>query len=81
MKLTIGNYEVEIKAKGMFAEKMNKEDTMYFLNKISSVCYQASLQSRAQGWEFRADDEQEMSTQIYEFLDNKGFYNDIRKNA
>lgn len=81
MRLTIGDYEVEVKARSLYNEKMNAKDTQYFLNRLSSSLYQASLKNTDLGWEFRAEDDLKMSNQIYEALDAKGFYDDIRKNA
>lgn len=37
MKLQIGNYEIEVKARFVLNEKPNEEDTLDFLNHLSIV--------------------------------------------
>ena len=81
MKLTIGNYEVEVKAKGYGASKMNAEDTQYFLNMIASDLYCAGRQRESEGYKALAQDSYDRANEIHDALDAKGFYNDIRKNA
>ena len=81
MKLTIGNYEVEVKAKGCGASRMNAEDTQYFLNMIASDLYCAGRQRESEGYKALSGESYKMAEQIHDFLSDKGFYNDIRKNA
>ncbi len=81
MKLTIGNYEVEVKAKWHGAERMSKEDTMYFLNMMASEMYTSSRQREAEGYMALSKESADMANEIHNLLDSKGFYNDIRKNA
>ena len=42
MRLRLGSYEVEIKAKGYGASRMNAEDTKAFLNELSIAYDRAS---------------------------------------
>jgi len=81
MKLTIGNYEVEVKAKRSGAERMNNKDTMYFLNMIASEIYTASRQKEAEGYMALAEESYKAANEIHDLLDGKGFYDDVRKNA
>ena len=81
MKLTIGNYEVEVKAKGYGASRMNDKDAQYFLNMIASEMYSASRWREAENYPALAQESGDMANQIHRALDAKGFYNDIRKNA
>ena len=81
MKLTIGDYEVEIKAKWRGAERMSKENTMYFLNMIASEMYAASRQRESEGYMALAEESTKMANEIHNLLDSKGFYDNIKKNA
>lgn len=81
MKLTIGDYEVEVKARHMCHDRTNAADAKAFLNHISSSFFQASLKSKELGWEWRAEDETKMAADIYDALDAKGYYDNVKKNA
>ena len=76
MKLQIGNYEVEVKAKSIIKEKKNynKEDTMYFLNSISVALDYAKECTKSKGYDGMANSYKEASDGIYEILDELGFY-------
>ena len=79
MKLVIGNYEVEIKAKYTFEDRANATATKYFLNMISSALSAQADKEISLGCPACADHTLKMSDQIYNFLDEKHFYDDIRK--
>lgn len=74
MKLNIGFYEVEIKARAFGNEKANKRDTMYFLNHLALAldfaaerCHGESQHGTARCYESESDN-------IDDVLQEKGFY-------
>ena len=44
------------------------------LNLISSYSYQTAEKYREQGYNILADDAEEIADKLYDFLDNKGYY-------
>ena len=73
MKLTIGDYEVEIRAK-RDAESKTKD----FLNQVSSAMWSAYLKNEEMGYQFLADVQRQMGNDIYDALDAKGYYNSVK---
>ena len=75
MKVMINGYEVEIKAKGEFAERFNKEDTKAVLNLLS--IYASEAANRYEEIEMNALKRiaKEAHKSIFEALDKTGYYN------
>lgn len=78
MKLTIGEYEVEIKVKhSKYGQKANKTDTMNFLNTLSIFCKDAARYNRMLGAYSINDEAEQYGKDIYEYLEAKGVYDHI----
>ena len=78
MKIKIGDYEVEIKAKGVYnKEKFNKQDTMSFLNELSIVYTDSSKFNMGQGYQALAKCYNESGKEIYETLVTLGLYENL----
>lgn len=78
MKFTINGYEVEIKAKRTVGSKrMNKEDTMDFVNYISMLSYVASERYAMMGADALAKDADKTSQEFYTVLAENGAYRAI----
>lgn len=73
MKLVVGDYEVEIKAKRKFEEKNSKQSAMYFLNDISILCSEASAHYRELGLTALDNWAREMGKEIHNTLKENGF--------
>lgn len=78
MTIKIDSYEVEIKAKGRYSNRFNKNDTMDFLNFLSMAFSNARNYHESQGYESLAELDNECSDNIYNFLDSLGFYDELR---
>ena len=74
MKLTINEYEVEIKVKRGGADRASKMDTMQFLNSVSIWAMEAAKQMRTTGAPALAEEFDGASTEIYNFLKGAGLY-------
>lgn len=75
MKLIIDEYEVDIKVKhSKYGQKANKTDTMNFLNTLSIFCTDSARLNRMLGTDSIADEAEQYSKDIYEYLEAKGAY-------
>ena len=74
MRLKIDGMEVEIKVKGQYAKRFNKEDTMYFLNNVSLYASLAYAYYEERGHEASASRADEFSNDIYAHLKEIGCY-------
>lgn len=74
MKLTINGAEVEIKVKGRYSEKYNKEDTMYFLNTMCGAFGDSAQIRNMIGLNAIAKESEEIKHDIYNHLEGLGFY-------
>lgn len=74
MKITINDYEIEIKARKPLGGKFNKKDTMDLLNLISLYASEAARQWDAEGADALAEMAQDDSDMIYKALDANGLY-------
>ena len=74
MKLTVGNYEIDVKVKYTFEERANATATKYFLNLVSAALAAEAERETQLGCPNIAEDSRKKSDQIYEFLKNKKFY-------
>lgn len=78
MKVMIGDYEVEIKArKTHFRDKFNKEDTNSFLNTMAIAFYEASNFDRMQGLQTLGECNAEMGRNVHDALEAIGYFKDI----
>lgn len=75
MKLMIGDYEVEIKAKSKWSKRNNKCDVVGFLNELSIVLYEASKVNASEGYRSLSERYYNMSDDIYKVLNKMGVYN------
>lgn len=82
MKVTIGYYEVEIKAKGTIKSqsRYNKEDTMCLLNQISIWCHEASKQYELYGYDALSISARDACNQIFDALQAEGCYKGLYDN-
>lgn len=74
MKIIMGNYEVEIKAKFITEDRYSKDRTQALLNKLSMVFEDASQFERGQGCPAFSREYHIMSDDIYEQLKEQGCY-------
>ena len=78
MKLMIGDFEVDIKAKvPQRNARNNLLDTMYFLNNLSIAYAEASAKYKIDGYPVLAKKFNKASHQIYETLEKIGAYKEI----
>ena len=64
MKIKIGDFEVDVKAKSDFKQKMNPEDTKHFLYILGNAFADASKWNKVQGLEYTAQKLEEMFSDI-----------------
>lgn len=64
MKIKIGYFEVDVKARTEFNQKMNAEDTKHFLCFLGNALSDASRWNKIQGFEYTAQTLEEMVTDI-----------------
>lgn len=74
MKLTIGEFEVEIKAHTVWSQRNNKNDVMSLLNEISLICDCASRETKASGCEALSRRYYNIGDDIYRALKEAGAY-------
>ena len=75
MKITIGQYELNITGKDTITDTKNNDNAvMYFLNELVLVYRDAEFFSRGNGFNGQSEDFKEKSDSIYQFLHEKGFY-------
>ena len=78
MKLIIGNFTVEVKAKNTrYSERNNVVDAISFLNMASIAFDRAADAYKAKGNVYVAADFEKMSNDIYAALKAAGAYKDI----
>lgn len=78
MKLIIGDFTAEVKAKNTrYSERNNVVDTVYLLNLMSIACGRAAQDYKEKGYEYMAADFDKMSNDIYAALKAAGAYKDI----
>ena len=79
MKLKVGDYEIEIKAKHKITGRgrNNIADTISILNELSLACDAAAKSYTASGYEYMGNSMKKMSNDIYEALIKVGAYRDI----
>ena len=75
MTVMINGYEVEIKAKGEFATKYNKQDTMTILNLLAIYAAEASNRYEQCGMNALQRIAKDAHKNIFEKLDSMGYYN------
>lgn len=73
MKLKIGNYDVEIKAKNRIVSESEDEDTMYLLNDIAMWACEGAKYNRDRGYTHTSKDYKERWREIVDFLIGEGF--------
>ena len=79
MKLRVGNYEIEIKAKDINTGRgrNNISDTINILNELSIACDMAAKSYQAAGYVHMAESMRKNGSDIYEALVKVGAYRDI----
>lgn len=78
MKLVVGDFTVEVKAKNTrYSERNNVVDVFDFLNMMSVACDKAAEVYKARNLQFTAQDFDKMSNDIYAALKAAGAYKDI----
>lgn len=75
MKLTIGDYDVEIKAK-KYGDKFNKQDTLDFLNTLAIATAECAFYHRDyfKQQDSIYDEFYNMSLEIHNFMEAKGAF-------
>lgn len=79
MKITISNYEVDIKAKGPYSPKANKDDTFALLCLLSTYAYEAATRHEQLGYHAMAKEAYQISEEIYNFLNDKHCFDEVRE--
>lgn len=74
MKINIGGYDVEIKAKLDFKAKNNEKDTLAFLNYLSLVFEDASKFWETQNGPSYKSPEKRASEYLYNYCKDHGLY-------
>lgn len=74
MKIIIDGYEVEIKAKKAGKNRCNDTDTMFVLNTLTMLAYEASRGYDNAGCNHLANDARNIADTIYDLLDKNGHY-------
>ena len=74
MKLTVNEFEIEIKAKARWNSKANKEDAMNILNRMSIWASEAAQYNNKLGHTGLAEEWEQAASQIYEYLKINGAY-------
>lgn len=78
MKLNIGEFTVDVKAKNTkLSERNNLMDNISFLNKVSIACARAAECYESKGYPSLAADFEKMGDDIYAALKAAGAYKDI----
>ena len=78
MKLIIGNFTVDVKAKNtIYSERNNAVDVISFLNMASIAFDRAADAYKAKGHVYVAADFEKMSNDIYAALKAAGAYKDL----
>lgn len=78
MKMVIGNFTVDVKARNTkYSERNNVVDAISFLNMASIAFDKAADSYKADGREFIAEDFEKMSNDIYAALKAAGAYKDF----
>lgn len=78
MKMVIGNFTVDVKARNTkYSERNNVVDAIGFLNMASIAFNKAADAYKADGKEFIAEDFEKMSNDIYAALKAAGAYKDF----
>lgn len=78
MKLTIDNYEIEIKAKSRYSNRFNKNDTLDLLNILAIAFSNSRQRNELEGYEALAKRDNKNFYNINDFLDSNGFFDDLR---
>lgn len=74
MKIIIDGCEVEIKAKKSGKNQYNETDTMFVLNTLTMLAYEASRGYDNVGCNHLANDARNLADTIYDLLDKNGYY-------
>ena len=74
MKIIIDGCEVEIKAKSAGKNQYNETDTMFVLNTLTMLAYEASRGYDNVGCNHLANDARNLANTIYDLLDKNGYY-------
>lgn len=75
MKLVIGDYEIDIKARNVNGlPGYTKEDAMSFLNSVSIWAHEAAEMNKLRGCYATAGTGDRASDDIYNALDARGYY-------
>lgn len=64
MKIKMGFFEIDVKARTEFNQKMNAEDTKHFLYFLANALSEASQWNKIQGYEYIAKSLEEMIADI-----------------
>lgn len=75
MKLRIGDYEVEVKAKNAYSKRFNKKDTMAVLNLLAIYAAEASNRYEVINMNALQRMAKEVHNNIFQKLDSMGYYN------
>ena len=77
MKIIIDGYEIEIKAKSAGKNRYNKTDTMFVLNTLTMLAYEASYSYDNVGCNSLANYARDIANTIYDLLDKNGHYKSL----
>lgn len=68
MKLTVGSFEVDVKAKKYYSKNFSQADTVSFLMELALAAYDAAIFNEGQGFQNIAAANREAASDIRNFL-------------
>ena len=75
MKFTVDGYEIDIKAKrSIIRERMNKHDTMEFMNNLCLLMWWTAERDRMKGYEDVAQIYEQEASELHDQLDSLGLF-------
>lgn len=74
MKIIIDGCEVEIKAKSAGKNQYNETDTMFVLNTLAMLVFEASRSYDKEGYVYLANDARNLASTIYDLLNKNSHY-------
>lgn len=80
MKLTIGDYEIEIKAKKKGQNRFSQKETLNYLCSLEGMFYREGTHLSSK-YPILAKWYNKVGLEIHDALDEKGFYDDLKDDS
>lgn len=78
MKITIGEYELNIKVTRAYNDRANKADTLAFLNEMCIWLIEANRSYQKNGLEALEKRTDKQYNELFKQLEEKGYYKNIK---